>query len=65
MVEDLVDLEGHGLTWPHVGNLAEPAICVKGFRFIVVDKLELSTFDCGMCDFGHLDYLQWKNCSSW
>lgn len=38
MVEDLVDLEGHGLTWPHVGNLAEPAICVKRFRFIVVDR---------------------------
>lgn len=38
MVEDLVDLEGHGLTWPHVGNLAEPAICVQGFRFIIVDR---------------------------
>lgn len=38
MVEDLVDLEGHGLTWPHVGNLAEPAICVEGFRFIIVDR---------------------------
>jgi hypothetical protein len=27
VVEDLLDLEGHGLTWPHVGDFAEPAIC--------------------------------------
>lgn len=27
VVEDLVDLEGHGLAGPHVGDLAEPAIC--------------------------------------
>ena len=26
VVEDLVDLEGHRLPWPHVGNLAKPAI---------------------------------------
>ena len=26
VVEDLVDLEVHGLAGPHVGNLAEPAI---------------------------------------
>lgn len=38
MVENLVDLEGHCLTWPHVGNLAEPAICVKGVRFIIIDR---------------------------
>jgi len=29
VVEDLVHLEGHGLTGPHVGNLAEPAIWVR------------------------------------
>lgn len=38
MVEDLVDLEGHGLTWPHIGNLAEPAIYVEKVRFIIVDR---------------------------
>lgn len=27
VVEDLLDLEGHGLAGPHVGDLAEPAIC--------------------------------------
>lgn len=27
VVDDLVDLEGHGLTGPHVVDLAEPAIC--------------------------------------
>jgi hypothetical protein len=26
VVEDLLDLEGHGLAGPHVGDLAEPAI---------------------------------------
>ena len=26
VVEDLVDFESHGLTRPHVGDLAEPAI---------------------------------------
>ena len=26
VVKDLLDLEGHGLAWPHVGDLAEPAI---------------------------------------
>ena len=28
MVEDLVHFEGHGLAGPHIGDLAEPAICV-------------------------------------
>lgn len=28
VVDDLVDLEGHGLAGPHVGDLAEPAICL-------------------------------------
>ncbi len=28
-VEDLADLEGHGLTRPLGGDLAEPAICTK------------------------------------
>ena len=28
VVEDLVDLEGHGLARPHVRGLDEPAICV-------------------------------------
>lgn len=27
VVEDLLDLEGHGLTRPHAGDLTEPAIC--------------------------------------
>jgi hypothetical protein len=27
VVEDLLDLEGHSLARPHVGDLAEPAIC--------------------------------------
>lgn len=27
VVEDLIDLEGHSLTGPHVGYFAEPAIC--------------------------------------
>lgn len=27
VVEDLVDLEGHGLARPHVGDFTEPAIC--------------------------------------
>lgn len=27
VVDDLLDLEGHGLAGPHVGDLAEPAIC--------------------------------------
>ena len=26
VVDDLLDLEGHGLARPHVGDLAEPAI---------------------------------------
>ena len=34
VVEDLVDFEGHGLPGPHVGYLAEPAICgVLALRF--------------------------------
>lgn len=28
VVDDLVDLEGHGLARPHVGDFAEPAICL-------------------------------------
>lgn len=27
MVQDLVDFERHGLTGPHVGDFAKPAIC--------------------------------------
>lgn len=27
VVENLIDLEGHGLTRPHIRDLAEPAIC--------------------------------------
>ena len=27
VVEDFLDLEGHGLTGPHVRGLGEPAIC--------------------------------------
>lgn len=27
VVDDVLDLEGHGLTRPHLGDLAEPAIC--------------------------------------
>ncbi len=27
VVKDLVDFESHGLARPHVGDLAEPAIC--------------------------------------
>lgn len=30
VVKDLLDLEGHGLARPHVGDLAEPAICSMG-----------------------------------
>jgi len=26
VVQDILDLEGHGLAWPHVGDLAEPSI---------------------------------------
>jgi hypothetical protein len=36
VVEDVLDLESHSLAGPHVGDLAEPAICHKklvGFRF--------------------------------
>ena len=29
VVENVLDLEGHGLAGPHVGDLAEPAICVR------------------------------------
>lgn len=29
VVDNLVDLEGHGLARPHVRNLAEPAICIS------------------------------------
>lgn len=29
VVENILDLEGHGLAGPHVGDLAEPSICVK------------------------------------
>lgn len=28
VVEDLGDLEGHGLAGPHAGDFAEPAVCV-------------------------------------
>jgi hypothetical protein len=27
VVEDVLDLQGHGLARPHVGDLAEPSIC--------------------------------------
>lgn len=27
VVQNLVDLERHGLAWPHLRDLAEPAIC--------------------------------------
>lgn len=30
VVDDLVDLEGHGLAWPHVADLAEPSILDGG-----------------------------------
>jgi hypothetical protein len=39
VVDDLVNLEGHGLTGPHVGDLAEPAICLvyePPFSFSIV-----------------------------
>ena len=42
MVENLIDLEGHCLTRPHVGNLTEPAICVYMsviFGLVVVNLL--------------------------
>lgn len=29
VVEDVLDLEGHGLSGPHVGDLAEPSICAR------------------------------------
>jgi len=29
VVKDLVDLEGHSLSWPHVVDLAEPSICAN------------------------------------
>ncbi len=32
VVEDILDFEGHGLAWPHVGDLAEPSICVGVIR---------------------------------
>ena len=28
VVENLLDTEGHGLTWPHVVDFAEPAIFI-------------------------------------
>jgi hypothetical protein len=30
VVDDLLDLEGHGLARPHAGDLTEPAICRGG-----------------------------------
>lgn len=33
MMEDLVDLKGHGLTWPHIRDLAEPAIWIQEVSF--------------------------------
>jgi hypothetical protein len=29
VVDNVLDLQGHGLARPHVGDLAEPAICQK------------------------------------
>lgn len=31
VVEDFFDLEGHSLSGPHVGDLAEPSICEVNF----------------------------------
>lgn len=54
VVENLVDLERHGLTRPHLGNLAEPAIfCV----LVSVCNWRLwrgeLTLDGRVCDLGH------------
>ena len=35
VVEDLLDLEGHGLARPHVGDLAEPAVCRGCMRLVL------------------------------
>ena len=38
VVEDLLDLEGHGLAGPHVGDLAEPAICLVWLALLSLSK---------------------------
>jgi hypothetical protein len=53
VVDDLVDLEGHGLAGPHVGDLAEPAICLvyePPFLFSLHCGA-LATLDGGVSDF--------------
>ena len=29
VVDDVLNFEGHGLAMPHIGDLAEPAICIE------------------------------------
>jgi hypothetical protein len=59
VVNDLVDLEGHGLARPPVGDLAEPAICLL-YEFPISFQLQqygaLATLDGGVSDFAaHCD----------
>jgi hypothetical protein len=65
VVKNLLDLEGHGLTGPHVGDLAEPAILKHGISQVVCIAIKSSlssyyrknigalTFDGGMLNGRH------------
>lgn len=57
VVQDLVDLQDHGLAGPLVGYLPEPAICDESLgklRATCIRHCRVHhTFDGGMCDFSH------------
>ena len=44
-VQDLADLEGHGLAWPLGGNFTEPAVCT---RELEVSRATLKRHTCSM-----------------
>jgi hypothetical protein len=57
VVQDLVDLQDHGLAGPLVGYLPEPAICHQSLGKLRATCIRhgrvCRTFDGGMCDFSH------------
>lgn len=42
VVEDILDLEGHSLSWPHVGDLTEPSV----LRYMLALVLEHRWYVC-------------------
>jgi hypothetical protein len=38
MVEDILNLESHSLAWPHIGDLAEPAICDQCSLAVIIPR---------------------------